>query len=140
MQLFYLIATLAMAAPAHAEKPKDVANPVIVISTAEDDDLKPSFTAVDGKAKSYSREVPTAEGFGSVRQGVWMAEPGEYRHPGGESAETFVVTHGRGKIQISGAGEYVLEPGVVVSLPAHTPAVMTVTEFIRKFAIHPAAK
>lgn len=104
------------------------------VSTTDDIGFKPGMKSTDGKKQSYSRPLRTPPGMEGVYMGVWRAEPGAYRSPG-MRAETFVVTHGRGKIWLQGHGEHALAPGVVISAPANTPAVLTVTQSLRKVAM-----
>lgn len=157
MKLSYSLGTLAVAAttivaaqalaaePSAKDQPAPVVNKVTTFSTTEETtgrkDLRPSMPSADGKGGiAFSRDIPPPPGLEAVRQGVTILEPGEYRHPGGSTAETFIVTHGRGRLRVIGGPEFILEPGVVMSYPAHTPQTMYVTELIRKVYIVPRDK
>ncbi len=109
MKHFIVSALLLSASAVHAHGgATGAATTRVATSTADDVDFKPSIKSADGKHQSHSRALPSPHGMTNVHMGVWKAEPGEYRHPGSESGETFVVTHGRGKIVIAGAGEHQL--------------------------------
>lgn len=131
--LFVALSIMASAVPAHSEATQTL-TAAVAASTMDDVDFKPSLKSVDGKRQSYYRSLPSPPGVTGVHMGVWKAEPGEYRHPGGAGVETFVVTQGRGKILLAGAGEHVLQPGVIITIPANTASTLTVQQSIRKFS------
>jgi uncharacterized cupin superfamily protein len=141
-----VIAAQALAAePMAKDQPAPVVNRVMIFATTEETagrkDLRPSMPSSDGKGGiAFSRDIPSPPGLEMLRAGVTILQPGEYRHPGGSTAETFVVTHGRGRLRIIGGPEFILEPGVIMSYPAHTPQTMYVTELIRKVYIVPQDK
>lgn len=157
MKLFHLLGTISVAVttvaaiqpvaaqPAAEGRSAPVVNKVDTFSTTQDPtgrtDLGPKMMSSDGKGGvAFSRDIPPPPGLEGVRQGVTILEPGEYRHPGSPVAETFVVTHGRGRLRIIGGPEFILEPGVIMSYPAHTPQTMYVTETIRKLYTVPRDK
>jgi uncharacterized cupin superfamily protein len=101
------------------------------VSIKDDTGFIPRMKSLDGQSQSYGRLLRMPPGTTGSYMGVWKAGPGSYRSEGAR-AEVFVVIEGRGKIWLQGYGEHALEPGVVITTPAATPAVLTVTEPLRK--------
>lgn len=101
------------------------------VSALDEAGFKPSMKSVDDKSQAYSKILRMPPGVSGSYMGVWKAPPGSYRSAGAR-AEVFVVLEGRGKIWLEGYGEHELEPGVVITTPANTPAVLTVIEPVRK--------
>ena len=75
--------------------------------------------------------IPTPPG--TLRTGVWYAEPGTYNHPGG-GHETFVVLDGEADFDLP-TGTVLLVPGSVAHIPAGTPTVMRVRKTLRKVTV-----
>jgi uncharacterized cupin superfamily protein len=119
---------MASATMVHAEEakaPKPVYEPAV--SSSDDEGFIPRMKSQDGKGQSEGRPLAGVPGMEGSYMGIWKAGPGAYRSEG-PRAEVFVVTHGKGSVWIQGHGTHALEPGVIISTAANTPAVITITE------------
>lgn len=104
-------------------------------TTTGDEGFEPSVLITEeDKTASLSKNLFTVPSpAGTTRTGVWHAEPGTYRHPGGGN-ETFVVLEGTAEFEMP-TGTVHLEPGVVCHIPADVPTVMVVTSTLRKVSV-----
>ncbi|MFB6672061.1 hypothetical protein ACFCWG_06595 [Streptomyces sp. NPDC056390] len=106
-----------------------------VADSHADEGYRDLARAEDGTTWSRTRALgKLAIDGGEARVAVWIGEPAAYPHGGATGGEAFVVTSGRGSIEIDGLGVFELAPGTVVVVPPLTASKLTVTETLRKVA------
>jgi uncharacterized cupin superfamily protein len=120
---------VSMGSGAAAEDQKPSFDPYV--SAKQDEGFIPRMKSMDGKSQSFGRPLRTPPGVTGMYTGIWKAGPGVYRSEGARP-EIFVVVEGRGTIWIQGYGTHVLEPGVIITTPAATPAEITVEQPLKK--------
>lgn len=101
------------------------------VSAKGEEGFIPRMKSKDGASQSFGRPLKAPPGVTGMYYGIWKAGPGVYRSEGARP-EVFVVLEGRGKVWIQGYGEHVLEPGVIITTPAATPAEITVEQPLKK--------
>lgn len=95
-----------------------------------------ALVSTDGIGQSYSKAILNKPGpTGQVMCGIWKAEPGEFRHPGGEHGETFVVIAGTASFHVEGEIAVELSAGSIVTVPPNTPTSMQISETLSKVAV-----
>lgn len=99
--------------------------------------LSPSRLNAEGRdGGSFGRSLEIGKQLSpSISAGVWMAEPGVYRHPGGPNGETFVVLQGLASIEIEAGDTYRLEPGSIISVPPTAASIMRVEQTLLKVSM-----
>lgn len=101
---------------------------------AEDDFADSRLEDVVTGVPSSSAALFAHPSDGETRVGVWRAQPGVYRHPGGD-AETFVVLEGQATLVVPDRDAIELSAGTVVRIPARTPSEMRVSAHLRKLSL-----